>query len=145
MTYEIDQSGKIEDTNKLTVVAYANGRIKSVKIGSVEKRKLLAAVRLLDHSKRNYLYKIFAALIYSLLADEEVESVVIDREYFGQEAIIKGMLIQLLSNRGKNIPEIQFACVGKASRAHKAALDVLRGEREADLVLTAKDVLKLLC
>ena len=41
MTYEIDQSGKVEDT-KLTVVAYANGKIKSVKIGSAEKQKLLA-------------------------------------------------------------------------------------------------------
>ena len=95
MTYEIDQSGKVEDTNKLTVVAYANGKIKSVKIGSVEKQKLLAAMRARDHSKRNYLYKIFAALIYSLLADEKVDAVVIDREYFGHEAIIKGMIIQL--------------------------------------------------
>ena len=145
VTYEIDQSGKIEDTNKLTVVAYANGRIKSVKIGSTEKQKLLAAMRALDHSKRNYLYKIFAALIYFLLLNEKVESVVIDREYFGHEAIIKGMIIQLLNKNKKNVPEIRFACIGKLSPAHKAALYVFRGEREADLVLTAKDVLKLLC
>ena len=144
MTYEIDQSGKVEDTNKLTVVAYANGKIKSVKIGSVEKQKLLAAIRVLDYSKRNYLYKIFAALIYFLLADEKVDSVVIDREYSGHEAIIKGVIIQLLNKNRKNVPEIQFDCIGKLSRAHKAALDVFRADREADLVVTAKDVLKLL-
>jgi hypothetical protein len=45
MTYHIDQSGKVEDTNKLTVVAYSNGKIKSVKIGGVEKQKLLAALQ----------------------------------------------------------------------------------------------------
>jgi hypothetical protein len=144
VTYEIDQSGKVENTNKLTVVAYANGKVKSVKIGSVEKQKLLAAVRNLDHSKRNYVYKIFAALIYCLLADEKADTVVIDREYFGNEAIIKGMIIQLLSKNGKNIPEIQFASVGKSSRAHKAALKVFRGEKRADLVLTAKEVFGLL-
>ena len=144
MTYQIDQSGKVEDTNKLTVVAYANGKIKSVKIGSVEKQKLLAAMRDLDYSKRNYLYKIFAALIYFLLSDEKVDSVVIDREYFGHEAIIKGMIIQLLNKNRKNVPEIQFDFIGKSSRAHKAALDVFRGDVEADLVVTAKDVLKLI-
>lgn len=144
MTYQIDQSGKVEDTNKLTVVAYANGKIKSVKIGGIEKQKLLATMRALIHSKHNYIYKIFAALIYFLLADEKVDSVVIDREYFGHEAIIKGMIIQLLIKNGKSVPEIQFGYVGKSSRVHKAALDVFRGEREADLVLTAKDVLRIL-
>ena len=70
MTYEIDQSGKVEDTNKLTFVAYANGKIKSIKIGGAEKQKLLLVMRALDYSKRNYLYRIFAALVYFLLAEE---------------------------------------------------------------------------
>jgi hypothetical protein len=144
MTCQIDQSGKIENTNRLTIVAYANGHIKSVKIGSMEKQKLLAAIRVLDHSKRNYIYKIFAALIYFLLSDERVDSVVIDREYTGYEAIIKGMIIQLLNKNRKNVPEIQFDYIGKSSVAHKVALDVFRGDREADLIITAKDVLKLL-
>ena len=144
MTYEIDQSGKVEDTNKLTVVAYANGKIKSVKIGSVEKQKLLAAMRTLDHPKRNYVYKIFAALIYFLLADESVDSVVIDREYMGHEESIIGFLIYLLNKTGKNIPSIRFDYIGKSSPAHKAALDVFRGKKEADLVVSAKEVLRLL-
>ena len=144
MTYQIDQSGKVEDTNKLTVVAYANGQIKSVKIGSSEKQKLLTVMRTLDHPKRNYVYKVFAALVYFLLADGAIDSVVIDREYMGHEATIKGIVIQLLKKNGKNIPDIQFDFIGKSSQAHKAALDVFRGDKEADLVVTAKDILKLL-
>src|ERR1041384_1449181 len=104
MTYQIDQSGKVEDTNKLTVVAYANGKIKSIKIGSTEKQKLLAAMRTLDYPKRNYAYKIFAALIYFLLADEIVDFVVIDREYVGHDVPIKRFLIYLLDKNGRSIP-----------------------------------------
>ena len=144
MTYQIDQSGKIEDTNKLTIVAYANGQIKSLKIGATEKQKLLTVMRTLDYPKHNYVYKVFAALVYFLLADEKIDSVVIDREYLGHEATIKGMIIQLLKKNGKNIPDIQFDYIGKLSRAHKAALDIFRGQKEADLVVTAKEVLKLL-
>jgi len=136
--------GKVEDTNKLTVVAYANGQIKSVKIGSTEKQKLLIVMRTLDHPKRNYVYKIFAALIYFLLADEMINSVVIDKEYLGHEATIKGIVIQLLNKNGKNVPDIQFDYIGKSSQAHKAALDIFRGDKEADFVVTAKDVLRLL-
>lgn len=144
MAYEIDQSGKVEDTNKLTVVAYANGKIKSVKIGSSEKQKLLAAMRILDYPKHNYVYKIFAALIYFLLADESVDFVVIDREYTGHEESITGVLTQLLNKNCKNIPTIRFGNVGKSSPAHKAALDVFRGKKEADFVVSAKEVLGLL-
>ncbi len=144
MTYEIDQSGKVEDTNKLTVVAYANGKIKSVKIGSVEKRKLLAAMRTLDYPKHNYVYKIFAALIYFLLEDERVDAVVIDYEYTGHEESVIGILRYLLNKNKRNIPTIRFGFVGKSSPAHKAAVEVFRGNKEADLVVGAKEVLRLL-
>ena len=101
-------------------------------------------MRTLNYPKHNYVYKVFAALVYCLLADEKIDSVVIDREYLGHEATIKSMIIQLLSKNGKNIPDIRFDYIGKLSQAHKTALDVFRGEREADVVVTAKEVLKLL-
>ena len=144
MTYQIDQSGKVEDTNKLTVVAYANGKIKSIKISSVEKQKLLAMMRTLDYPKQTYVYKIFTALIYFLLVDEDVDYVVIDQEYVGHEITIKGFLIYLLNKNGRNIPFIAFGHIGKTSSAHKAAVDVFRGKKKADLVVNAKEILKLL-
>lgn len=51
MKFEIDQSGKLEHTNRLTIVAYANGRIKVLKISSVEKRKLIRAFRELERPR----------------------------------------------------------------------------------------------
>lgn len=41
----IDQSGKVENTSKLTVVAYANGKVRSLKISAVEKRKVCYFLR----------------------------------------------------------------------------------------------------
>ena len=67
MTYQIDQSGKIESTSKLTVVAVANGVIRSIVIKGVEKRRLITAMKNLDYPKTNYVYKIFAALIFMII------------------------------------------------------------------------------
>ena len=61
----------------------------------------------------------------------------------GSEESIIGFLIHLLNKNGKNIPSIRFDYVGKTSPAHKAALDVFRGKKEADLVVSAKEVLRL--
>jgi len=115
-----------------------------VKIAGTEKQKLLAVMRTLDRPKQNYVYKVFAALIYFLLADEIVDSVVIDREYTGHEVTIKNIIIQLLNKNGKSVPDIRFGYVGKSSGAHKAALNVFRGDKEADMVVTAKEMLRLL-
>jgi hypothetical protein len=37
MKIEIDQSGKIKDTNRLTIVAYANGHARSLMITAKDK------------------------------------------------------------------------------------------------------------
>lgn len=48
MVCEIDQSGKVEDTQKLTVVCFANGKAKTLLISAKEKRKVLIAMREAD-------------------------------------------------------------------------------------------------
>jgi len=64
---QIDQSGKVEDTNKLTIVALANGKLKSLKISAVEKQKLVKTMRILDYPKKAFIYKIFAGLVFLLI------------------------------------------------------------------------------
>jgi len=57
MKYYIDQSGKIEDTKKLTIIAYANGKTKSLKISAVEKRRLIKTMRALDYPQKAFILK----------------------------------------------------------------------------------------
>lgn len=144
MTYQIDQSGKVEDTKKLTVVAFADGKVKSLKISAVEKRKLVKIMRLLDYPKKTFIYKIFAGLVFLLLKDEKIEQVMIDKEYPGHEAIIKDVLLRLFKKIGKRRPEIMFNKISKKSPAHKAALEVFRGKRKPDIIIKAGDAMQLL-
>jgi hypothetical protein len=143
MNYQIDQSGKIEDTKKLTVVAYANGSIKTLKISAVEKRKLITILRVQDYPQKAFIYKAFAGLIFLLLKDEQVDNVQIDKEYPGNENIIKIILFQLFDKTNKKRPEVSFTLIGKNSPAHKAAIATFRGQRKPDLIIKAVDLLRL--
>lgn len=144
MKIEIDQSGKIEDSNRLTVVAFSNGKIKSLKISAVEKQKLLRIMRTLDYPKKTFIFKIFAGLIYLLLEDEKnIEEVIVDREYPGQEGIIKDILSHLFRKIGKKLPRITFYKIGKKSDAHKIANDIYRGKGAADIVVGTSHILKI--
>lgn len=141
MRYQIDQSGKVEFTSTATVLALANGKIKTIKISGVEKRKLIESLRELRRPHKTYGYDIFAALIYLLIKDEKLTEVEIDREYPGHENGIKERLIQFFERDQKDLPEINFGLVGKQSNSHIEALKAFQKDAEPGLVIKAKDVL----
>lgn len=144
MDYEIDQSGKLEDTRNVSVIAYANGMVKSLKISAVEKRRLLGIMRLRDYPKKLFVYKAFAALIFLLLGNEKVETLTIDREYPGHEALIKNVLLNLYRRDGLATSKIVFAEIGKKSPAHKVALEVFRNVRRADILVRVDNVFRII-
>lgn len=144
MKVYIDQSGKIEDTNKLTIVAFANKKAKTLMISSVEKQKLMKTMRILDHPKKTFIYKAFAGLVFLLLRGENIKEVIIDKEYPGHEPLIKDILLQLFKKNKLQTPYIEFKRIGKQSQAHKIALETFRGERKPDKVVKAVEVLILL-
>jgi len=144
MRYQIDQSGKVEDTRKLTIVAFANGKVKSLKISAVEKRKLVKAMRELDYPKKTFIYKIFAGLIFLLIRDEQAQELVIDKEYPGHEDTIKNVLLHLFRKENKDAPNITFGLIGKKSAAHEAALAVFQNRVRPTIEADASDVIQLL-
>ncbi len=143
MQYQIDQSGKVEQTNQPTVVALSNGQRKSIKISAVEKQRLIKQFKTFDYPKHTYIYRIFAGLIFLLIKDGNFKSVEIDVEYSGHENTIKNIVIQLLRKYKKPIPAISFALVGKTSNAHKTAIAVLRGREKLTRIIKAKEMLLL--
>lgn len=143
MKVYIDQSGKVENTSKLTVVAYANGKVRSIQISAVEKRKLLGAMKKLEVSS-TYIYKVFATLIFILLRGQRIFDVVIDKEYPGHEGVIKNVLKNLFEKNNLKLPEISFDTITKKNQAHKVAISVFRGKSKPSLVVKTEDVVNIL-
>lgn len=142
---EVDQSGKVEDTAKDTVLAYSNDEQYSVIIAADVKRGLLIHLRERGVGAKEFTIRVFAAGLYFLLKDnlQNLSRVYIDTEYTGKEADIKRYLVNTLQRAGYDIDTsiIQFTFVGKKSPAHKVAALVARKDRKADKVLTFDEML----
>ncbi len=141
MKVEIDQSGKIEDTNRDTVIAFANGRRRAVLITSKTKRRLQEVYRQIGQP-RVFVINTFCAGL-ALLLKKELKSgdiVLIDEEYSGYEQLIEALLRKMLGE--KHDPNISFMQVGKSSPAHILAVSVYRGALKADRLLTFEELYK---
>ncbi|MCL4390286.1 MAG: hypothetical protein M1484_00060 [Patescibacteria group bacterium] len=144
MAFYIDQSGKIEHTGQVTVIAFSNSKSKSIQIGAKEKQELIRLIRETDFPKKTFIYKIFSALVFLLLKSEATDSLIIDREYPGHEADIKLMIIQLFEREEENAPEISFTEIGKKAAAHKIALGVFNREIKPDIKVGTKELLEVI-
>lgn len=115
--YYIDQSIKIENTNKTTYVALTNGSTAVSSISAKDKGLLKLLFRQLE---KPLVFKLFtfSVLVAKLLEAMKVTNVVIDTEYPGHEVDIKNYVTQLLLIAKKPIPVIHFHQIGKNNRAH---------------------------
>ncbi len=148
MNIEIDQSGKIGDTNRKTVLAYSNDVSRSLVIPARVKRECVWWLRRRGKlNVRSYL-RIFVAGIYLLLEDHllEIERITIDVEYPGHNDTIRGMLLQYIWRVAPEFPKenIMFAQIGKKSQAHGKAYRTFRNEIPADRVLRTRELLAML-
>ena len=145
---EVDQSGKIGDTQVPTVLAFSDGIERAILIPATVKRKCVRALRQRGETGRTLYWKLFAAGLFLLLCDhiEKTEQVTVDIEYPGHEGEIKRLLLQLCHRHGLFVPtgRIHFALVGKKSPAHRVAIQTFRGQRQPDRVVTSDDLLGLL-
>ncbi|MBI3559973.1 hypothetical protein HY087_02510 [Candidatus Gottesmanbacteria bacterium] len=146
MRIYIDQSGKVEQTSKDTVVALSNESERSILIKASEKR-LVEEVFRKAGKPEVFVYRTFTVLMYLLVRDEleHISELLIDREYVGKESTIKHYLLEVVRRTGKVLEKdcIGFTQVGKQSTCHKVAIETLRGRRKPDKVVTARDVLRL--
>ncbi|RJP47636.1 MAG: hypothetical protein C4584_00145 [Armatimonadetes bacterium] len=140
MTYQIDQSIKIENTNKTSYVCLANGKIIIISISSKEKRELKLYFRKLE---KPLIFKLFtfSVLCAKIIIKTKVGSVAIDTEYSGHERQIKSFILQIFRMEDFKEPIISFTQVGKKSPAHLGAYKAL-GTKIADIKLTASEILK---
>jgi len=145
MRIEIDQSWKIENTNKHSVLAFSNGLSSSVLIPAEDKRILQKFFR--GAGKPGMIvYRTFSILAYQLVKDylDKIDMIIFDREYPAKEALIKDLFLQLIRKHQPNFDKnsIWFEEIGKKSSAHWEAYWVFKGEKEPTKIITCQTVLK---
>lgn len=140
---EIDQSGKIEDTAKPTVLAFSNDTNGTLILSAQEKR-LLQEIYRKAGKPRVFILQVFTACLYLLFSKYKLtrRKVIIDREYRDDEGLIKSYINQMANHFGKTISHMEFAHIGKRSPAHYLGNMAFKN-RKADKTITASDVLGL--
>ena len=141
MHIEIDQSGKIEQTDVDTIVAFRNGEQYSVLLKKKVKIELLTEYR---NKHKDIYYRLFAILIFYCIRNylHKIQLIVIDVEYEKREADIKKNLLRIIwkgyPNFDKNL--IFFSRIGKKSKAHNLAYQTFAGKLAPNKIVTKEDV-----
>ncbi len=144
MVYQIDQSGKIEQTNIDTIIALANGTHYTVMISRKDKRALEKVYKELGKQK-SYAFIVFAGLIAILLKTPKLKSrVVIDREYTGHENTIHERILYFLRKLHTTPITIDFGHIGKSSKAHDIAAKVGSKKLKVNKVVQLEEILGLI-
>jgi len=143
MKIEIDQSGRIEETNRDTILMFSNGISYSVKITARTKRRLQEIYRQIG-KPTVFMVNTFAIGVYLLVKNhlKSITTIVIDIEYAGWESVIIGILKNIFKDKKvKNPPEVFFTLIGKKSRAHKIAIKVFRKWDNPQKVLSLAEII----
>ena len=127
MRVEVDQSGKLEQLDTDTVIAFANGQKDLVVINAGVKRELIQYLKGKVYSNKDFVPLLFAVGIYILVKNLPKQVVLeIDEEYSGYDELIRRVLRKLLNKKfnGKWDGSIRFVRIGKESPAHLLAWTV---------------------
>lgn|GEM_PF-555385 len=125
MAIEVDQSGKVEDTSKDTVVAYSNDTQYAVLVTRKVKRQIQEFFRL-KGLNRLFTYFLFSYVLYRVLVKmAKTQRITVDVEYPGKEDLVRKLTGVFFKQTKKKAPEFNFGHIGNHPRAHYAAKNVL--------------------
>lgn len=116
MQCQIDQSGKIEKTNKDTVLCLSNDNWDAVVIKAKTKRQVQEIFRRNGQNRNFVLFTFSAGLAILISRNIDIFDILIDREYFGKESIIKNVILEMLKMK-ERVPKIYFGNIGKKAMA----------------------------
>ncbi len=140
MKYQIDQSGKIENTEKPTVIAVCNHITLTILIPAKVKRQFQDICRHRGLT-RLYVYVLFAIGVSLLLTELKTRSkITIDTEYPGKEKLLND-LIEIFV--GKQKINLDFARIGNRPIVHYLAHDVYSKKKKADKTISLAEIVKI--
>ncbi len=144
MKIEVDQSGKIEQTDMDTIIAFSNSHQYAVLLTKDAKRTLIKNYR----KEKQIILKLFVACVYYTIKDyvHQAELIIIDNEYDGKQNYIKSLLLDFIRKDYRDFDKklIRIAHITKKSKAHEVAANVKRGFAKPQKTLSEKDIEKLI-
>lgn len=142
MKYEVDQSGRIEETNRPTIISIANKNYSySVKIDSKIKRSIQKKFQIIGKPKMFSVYG-FASGVIILIKKSKVKNsvVTVDVEYDGYNKILKEIFEKYLDSS----IEFRFISIGKKSPAHIVAYSVFKNKANPNYLIKIQEIEKLM-
>jgi len=146
---EIDQSWRLENTNKATAIGFSNGKSGSILIPAKVKKAIYEILNeKYQRGNRNNL-RFFGSIILLIIKLYKLEKChfSIDEEYSNCDRI----LIDIIVDKGRkkynlDLKREQFLVIniGKKSKAHFVAYNTFKQKRRPDKILKVKDILGVL-
>lgn len=128
-----------------TTVAASDGFTVTVRVSAKVKQEVRQALRDRGVKPKLIMIRMFVGAILLAIQDHlaEIESLTIDEEYIGYEAVIKSLLLDRIRDLGFEFAKdrIRIARIGKKSPAHRAAIRVTRRQAMADKTPTVEELL----
>jgi hypothetical protein len=144
----IDQSGRVEETHRDTVLAFANGFSYSILIPSTVKQRCIQRLRIRYNRLQEPYLKMFIAGLVILLKKftHKLSTIIIDNEFDGKQGIIKGVLLNHLRELEPDFPKdsIIFTSIGKSSVAHHKAYDTFVKRIKPNYIVSEAELMKYL-
>ncbi len=148
MAVEIDQSGKLEQLDTDTVVAFSNDTNGAVYLKAGTKRKIIRYLRTTLIPRKDLYPVLFAIVVFILIFPLDNNAILmIDEEYSGKDDVIKETLEKLFVRRfgEKWQGSIRFGQIGKHSPAHVLAWKTHRQKSRVGITrVTEEEILKFL-
>jgi len=144
MNIEINQSNKVEQTNKDTIIGLSNEKSFTILIKRKIKRKLQEEFRK-QGKPRLVVYRTFIAGVVLLLKYAQIKNlsqVVIDEEYYGKDKMLKSMFLEMWSRFFIKIPEVSFRRIGKKAIVHNVCYTAMKSSK-ADKVISFEELRRL--
>ena len=147
MQVEVDQSVKVEQSGD-TTLAFSNNEQRVILMPASVKREVLKYLRRQGKEYKAAILLMFTAGLFLLLRDvvERATLIIIDREYEGNDGLIKNRLLQMLQADGTSVYAgiFTFGYVGRQSQAHQLAITTKRRQRSPDHRVTLAEMIEVL-
>ena len=143
MKFYLDQSIKIENTQKASYICISNHQVVSCKISARDKRELKLFFRKLN---KPLIFKLFtfSVMCAHIIIKSQAKNITIDDEYTNHRRNIKSFIIQVLSiyNHPLLSENINFQSIGKNNQAHVQAYQAYKLNR-TNLTINAQQIIIL--